>query len=65
MKPEKLALLSIAVAVGLHARIADAQEGIIEIYDRALENDPALREAEANYLATADARLSSAASTSK
>ncbi|HEY5567029.1 MAG TPA: TolC family outer membrane protein [Gammaproteobacteria bacterium] len=62
MKPEKLALLSIAVAVGLHARIADAQEGIIEIYDRALENDPALREAEANYLATAEARPQARAS---
>jgi outer membrane protein len=56
MKPEKLALLSIAVAVGLLARTADAQESLVEIYGKALENDPALREAEANYLATAEAR---------
>jgi outer membrane protein len=62
MKPEKLALLSIAVAVGLLARVADAQESLVDIYDRALENDPALREAEANYLATAEARPQARAS---
>ncbi|HEY5566153.1 MAG TPA: TolC family outer membrane protein [Gammaproteobacteria bacterium] len=62
MKPEKLALLSIAVAVGLLARVADAQESLVEIYGRALENDPALREAEANYLATAEARPQARAS---
>jgi outer membrane protein len=33
-----------------------AQESLIAIYERALQNDPALREAEANYLATAEAR---------
>ncbi len=31
---------------------ANAQEGLLEIYQRAQANDPSLREAEANYLAT-------------
>jgi outer membrane protein len=62
MKPEKLALLSVAVAAGLLAHVAGAQESLVEIYGRALENDPALREAEANYLATAEARPQARAS---
>jgi outer membrane protein len=33
-----------------------AQEGLIEIYQRALQNDPAIREAEATYLATAEVK---------
>jgi outer membrane protein len=36
--------------------VVGAQESLIDIYERALQNDPALREAEANYLATAEAR---------
>ena len=31
---------------------AMAQESLIDVYLRALENDPAIREAEATYLAT-------------
>ena len=33
-----------------------AQEGLIEVYQRALANDPAVREAEATYLATAEVK---------
>lgn len=35
---------------------ANAQEGLIDIYERALDNDPAIREAEANFLATSEVR---------
>jgi outer membrane protein len=40
----------------LLAAPAMAQEGLIEIYQRALQNDPAIREAEATYLATAEVK---------
>jgi len=33
-----------------------AQEGLLEIYQRALVNDPSIREAEANYLAALEAK---------
>lgn len=33
-----------------------AQESLLEIYERALQNDPVVREAEATYLATAEVR---------
>ena len=33
-----------------------AQESLIDVYQRALENDPAIREAEATYLATAEVK---------
>lgn len=35
---------------------AQAQEGLLEIYERALMNDPALREAEAQFLATSEVK---------
>lgn len=35
---------------------ACAQEGLLEIYQRALMNDPSIREAEQNYLAAVEAR---------
>lgn len=35
---------------------AKGQEGLIDIYDRALMNDPVIREAEANYLVTAETK---------
>jgi outer membrane protein len=56
MKLHKLTLLPFAIAVWMATHSVAAQESLIAIYERALQNDPALREAEANYLATAEAR---------
>lgn len=53
MLPNKPRLAALTLAV-LIASPAMAQEGLIEIYQRALENDPAVREAEATYLANAE-----------
>jgi len=47
-----LALLLFSVAT----QSARAQEGLLEIYERALINDPSIREAEANFLATAEVK---------
>lgn len=41
---------------------ASAQQGLMEIYMQALDNDPVLREAEATYLATAETRPQARAS---
>jgi len=46
------ALLALSVAAGS----ARAQEGLLDIYQRALMNDPVIREAEANFLATAEVK---------
>jgi outer membrane protein len=51
-----LSIVPIALLLVLMPPIAAAQEGLIDIYTRAMVNDPALREAEANYLVTAEAR---------
>ena len=48
-------LLALALGACLAAP-ASAQESLIEVYQRALENDPAIREAEATYLATAEVK---------
>ena len=48
----RYALLALSIAAGS----ARAQEGLLEIYQRALTNDPAIREAEANFLATAEVK---------
>ena len=48
-------LLAVALGACLAAP-ASAQEGLIEVYQRALMNDPAVREAEATYLATAEVK---------
>lgn len=56
MKLHKLTLLPFATAIWMATHSVAAQESLIAIYERALQNDPALREAEANYLATAEAR---------
>src|SRR5687768_13470008 len=48
-------LLALALGACLAAP-ASAQEGLIEVYERALMNDPAIREAEATYLATAEVK---------
>lgn len=54
--PIKLRLLTLALAGAAAAAPALAQESLLDIYNRALQNDPAIREAEALYLATAEVR---------
>jgi outer membrane protein len=44
------------VLCGLYGTAATAQESLLDIYRRALMNDPSIREAEATYLATAEVR---------
>jgi outer membrane protein len=47
----------VAVALGACLAVpAAAQESLIDVYTRALMNDPAIREAEATYLATAEVK---------
>jgi outer membrane protein len=47
----------VAVALGAWATVPVlAQESLIDVYRRALENDPAIREAEATYLANAEVK---------
>ncbi|MEE3197700.1 MAG: TolC family protein, partial [Pseudomonadota bacterium] len=46
----KMKLLTLVVSLFLLTKSAVGQEGLIEIYQRALQNDPMIREAEANYL---------------
>ena len=48
-------LLALAIGACVAAP-ASAQESLIDVYRRALENDPAIREAEATYLATAEVK---------
>ena len=46
--------LTLVIASGLLAAPAMAQqEDLMDIYQRALQNDPAIREAEASYMASA------------
>jgi outer membrane protein len=49
-----LRLLTLALVSGLLAAPALAQESLLDIYQRALMNDPAIREAEALYRAQAE-----------
>ena len=48
-------LLVLALGACLAAP-ALAQESLVEVYERALANDPAIREAEATYLANAEVK---------
>jgi len=48
-------LLALALGACLTAQVS-AQESLIDIYQRALTNDPAIREAEATYFATAEVK---------
>lgn len=50
---KRLLALAIGACVTVHA---SAQESLIDVYRRALTNDPAIREAEATYLATAEVK---------
>jgi len=49
-------LLGFAALCGLFGNLAAAQESLLDVYQRAVQNDPAIREAEAAYLATAEAK---------
>jgi outer membrane protein len=55
----QLAALAFAAVLALPTM---AQESLLDIYQRALENDPAIREAEAQYLAQAEAKPQARAS---
>ena len=48
-------LLAVALGACLSAQ-ASAQDSLLDVYQRALMNDPAIREAEATYLATAEVK---------
>ncbi len=53
----KFRLLTIALAsCALAAPALGQQESLLDIYERALQSDPAVREAEATYLATAEVK---------
>jgi outer membrane protein len=51
----KKQLVALALGAWASAPVL-AQEGLIDVYQRALMNDPAIREAEATYLATAEVK---------
>jgi outer membrane protein len=53
----RLLTMALASCALVGSTLAQAQpEGLLEVYDRALQNDPAIREAEATYLATAEVK---------
>lgn len=54
MMPKIIRPLTLAAFAMFAAPLAWSQEGLLEIYQRALQNDPSIREAEANYRATAE-----------
>jgi outer membrane protein len=56
MMPRTLRLLSIAAALTLAAPIVWSQESLLDIYQRALQNDPSIREAEAIFRANIEAK---------
>lgn len=56
IKLKSLLAICIATLTTLGAGSAVSQEGLTDIYQRALENDPALRRAEADYLAATETR---------
>lgn len=56
MKARKFAMLAMAAAALVGSHTAIAQQSLVDVYEQAVQSDPALREAEANYLATAEAR---------
>ncbi len=54
--PHTFRVLGAGALLGLAAAQASAQETLMDIYQRALQNDPTIREAEARYLANAEVR---------
>ncbi|MEE8238047.1 MAG: TolC family outer membrane protein [Gammaproteobacteria bacterium] len=55
MNSKLFRLITVAGLLGL-AQPGSAQEDLMNVYQRALQNDPVIREAEAIYLATSEAR---------
>lgn len=55
MNSKLFRLITVAGLLGL-AQPGSAQEDLLDIYQRALQNDPVIREAEAIYLATLESR---------
>jgi outer membrane protein len=49
-------LLGAAALCTAFCTSAGAQEGLLDVYERAVQNDPVLRQAEATYLANAEAK---------
>ena len=56
MKPHTLRLLCASGLLSIFCHSAGAQESLMDIYQRALQNDPAIREAEARFLANSEVR---------
>jgi outer membrane protein len=54
-------LIALALGACLTAQVS-AQDSLVDIYNRALQNDPAIREAEATYLAQAEVKPQARAS---
>ena len=52
----RMKLLTLVVSLFVLTKSATGQENLIEIYQRALQNDPVIREAEANYLVMLEAK---------
>jgi len=52
----RLACLTLLIAASLLAAPAPASESLLDIYQRALQSDPRIREAEASYLAELEVR---------
>ena len=55
MNPYKYSILLVASLLGL-SQNSNGQEDLLTIYQRALQNDPIIREAEAIYLATIETK---------
>ena len=53
----RMKLLTLVVSLFVLTKSAAGQESLIEIYQRALQNDPVIREAEANYLAMLEIKI--------
>ncbi len=56
MKPHTLRLLCASGLLSLLCHPVAAQESLMDIYQRALQNDPSIREAEARFLANSEVR---------
>jgi outer membrane protein len=56
MMPNTIRLLCTGALLAAASNAAVGQESLMDIYQRALQNDPAIREAEARYLANSEVR---------
>lgn len=56
MMPNTIRLLCASALLTVAGNTALGQESLMDIYQRALQNDPAIREAEARYLASSEIR---------